>query len=116
LVIHPGFAGGLDPDLKLADLVRVKTIIHSSGDSISLDTPALSAGKIGKLITVDDIVDSPEAKQKLRQSSSAHVVDMESLYVARLCQENGIAYTPLRVISDGANETLPSYIANWISN
>lgn len=116
MVIHPGFAGGLDPNLNLGDLVRVQTIIHGQEEELSLDAPVLAIGEFGRLITVDDIVDSPAAKQKLHQSSGAHVVDMESHYVARLCQERNVPYIALRVVSDSAQDTLPSYIANWINS
>lgn len=114
LVIHAGFAGGLDPILRLGDVLRIGAVVNEAQDAINLEASHDGAPPM-RLLTVDQIADSPSAKQTLYAASRAHAVDMETYYVARLCREHQTRLASLRVISDPADVTLPMYISRWIN-
>jgi len=119
LVLTCGFAGGLNPDLKLCDVVF--EISRSRGDETQIkrerqpETPhvvsyekLVAAGaKPAKFFCADRIVITAAEKKKLRDETGADAVEMESEAVHAVCRERGIPCATVRVISDTANEDLP---------
>ena len=112
LLLHVGFAGGLDPALKPGDVLRIGRVISESGDRIELD------GTDGRavLLTADSVADSPAKKAELFRSHLASAVDMETYYVARLAQQAGVKMVALRAISDAAHTMLPAACVNWVTH
>jgi hypothetical protein len=103
LVLTCGFAGGLNPDLKIGDVVfeirQPPAAIHKS---------LLAAGaKPAKFFCADRIATTGAEKRALREQTSADVVEMESAAIHAVCGEMGIPCVTVRVISDTANEDLP---------
>lgn len=85
-VIGSGFAGALDPALAVGTLVTCG---------------------VARLVSVSAPLDTPEAKARLRATTGADAVDMETAAISAACTA---AHTPLlvlRVISDAADEALP---------
>src|ERR1035437_2868358 len=124
LVLTCGFAGGLNPDLKLGDVVfeigNRRDEFHESqtenetkdlnGDSwnSSLREKLLAAGaKPAKIFCADRIATTVAEKKKLRDETGADSVEMESAAIHAVCRERGIPCVTVRVISDPANEDLP---------
>jgi hypothetical protein len=121
LVLTCGFAGGLNPDLKLGDVVfDVEPFSsRSRGDETqikkNLETPhvvsyerLLAAGaKPAKIHCADRIATTVAEKKALRAETGADVVEMESAAIQAVCAERGIPCATVRVISDTANEDLP---------
>lgn len=111
-LISAGFAGGLDPHLKRNDLVLASEVINLEGRryAIDLGLPAGSEAQglhSGRLLTVDEIVRSAAEKADLRLKHNADLVDMETSSVAALCEERGVRFLSVRVISDEAGTDLP---------
>jgi adenosylhomocysteine nucleosidase len=101
LVLTCGFAGGLNPDLKLGD------IIFETSDE-TLRAKLLGAGaKPLKFFCADRIATTVAEKKKLRAETGADAVEMESAAIHAVCREHGIPCATVRVISDTANEDLP---------
>jgi adenosylhomocysteine nucleosidase len=101
LVLTCGFAGGLNPELKLGD------VIFETSDEI-LRTKLLSAGaKQLKIFCADRIATTVAEKKKLRAETGADAVEMESAAIHAVCRERGIPCATVRVISDTASEDLP---------
>ena len=101
LVLTCGFAGGLNPDLKLGD------IIFETSDE-TLRAKLLGAGaKQLKFFCADHIAITVAEKKKLRAETGADAVEMESAAIHAVCRERGIPCATVRVISDSANEDLP---------
>jgi adenosylhomocysteine nucleosidase len=118
LVLTCGFAGGLNPDLKLGDVVfelpLTPSLSPSDGERVSARTgeglvAKLLAGgaKPVKLFCADRIATTVAEKKALRDETGADAVEMESAAIHAVCHERGIPCTTVRVISDTANEALP---------
>jgi adenosylhomocysteine nucleosidase len=118
LVLTCGFAGGLNPDLKLGDVVfelpLTPSLSPSDGERVSARTgeglvAKLLAGgaKPAKLFCADRIATTVAEKKALRDETGADAVEMESAPIHAVCRERGIACVTMRVISDTANEDLP---------
>ena len=106
LVLTCGFAGGLNPDLKLGD------VLFESGkrkaESGNLEEQLLAAGaKPAKFFCADRIATTVAEKKALRAETGADAVDMESAAIHAVCAQRGIPCATVRVISDTANEDLP---------
>jgi adenosylhomocysteine nucleosidase len=101
LVLSVGFAGGLDPALKVGDIFYPSRVVDVC-DGSSVET---GAGR-GVLVSVAGIADV-EQKAKLAQSYGAQAVDMEAAAVARGAQARGIRFMAVKAISDESNFVMP---------
>jgi nucleoside phosphorylase len=120
-VLTCGFAGGLNPDLKLGEVVF--EILSSSSQrelaqtetgnqlepiDIGCHEKLIAAGaKPAKIFCADRIATTIAEKKKLRAETGADAVEMESAAIHAICRERAIPYATVRVISDTANEDLP---------
>lgn len=102
LVITGGFAGGLDPNLKIG------AVVFEADDSFPSSTALLSAGaRSVRFHCADHVVATAAAKSELWTSTQAHAVEMESSIIRSICREHGIPSATVRVVSDAADEDLP---------
>ena len=106
-LISAGFAGALDNDLKIGDLLLAENFstVHGSETRASLSGLPIH---IANLLTVPALIDSSEERNKLALTSSAVAVDMETEFIARACAACGIPLLSLRVISDTPRNLLPA--------
>lgn len=84
MLIFSGFAGALDPALRVGDVVRGREIV-----------------------TVDEVVASAKEKAELFARTGMRAVDMESEHLAAVARELEIPFCVARVISDDAHHDLP---------
>jgi adenosylhomocysteine nucleosidase len=123
LVISAGFGGGLSPKLKRHDIVLAEEIIDGRGGRIAVSLPdkmcerleKLGVKRVGRFLTFDQVVRSPEDKQRLFDKHQAGAMDMETFAVAEVCQRRGTAFLPVRVILDAAGDSLPSYVERLLN-
>ncbi len=97
-----GFAGALDPKLKVGDVVLPRWVVNS-GDASRVEMPAGG----GVLVTSAAVAD-PAQKAKLRESFSADAVDMEAAAVAAAAQVRDLPFAAVKVISDDFDFDFPS--------
>jgi len=114
-IISAGFGGALDPTLRRNDLILAREVVNLEGRRFALDLavpPEAGAQglKTGRLVTVDEIVRKASEKAELRSKTGADVVDMETSAIAALCEERGVKFLSVRVISDEADVDLPPEI------
>ena len=108
LVLTCGFAGGLNPDLKLGDVVFELSDSEIRNPQSAIRNSLLAAGaKPAKFFCANRIAVTVAEKKKLRDETSADAVEMESEAIHAVCRERGIPCATVRVISDTANEDLP---------
>jgi adenosylhomocysteine nucleosidase len=102
VIYSAGFAGALDPALKVGDIVQPQRVVNAGdGSSVTLD------GGEGVLVTFASVADAKQ-KAKLRNSFSAQAVDMEAAAVARAAEARDIGFAVVKVISDEADFIFPS--------
>jgi hypothetical protein len=121
LVLTCGFAGGLNPDLKLGDVVfetanaplapslsppGEERVSARTGEGLFSKLSAAGA-KPAKFFCADRIATTVAEKKKLRAETGADAAEMESEAIHAICRERGIPCATVRVISDTANEDLP---------
>lgn len=94
VIYSAGFAGALDPELKVADIIHPRRVVNA-GDGSSV---TLERGE-GVLVSFGSVA-SPEQKAKLRDSFAAQAVDMEAAAVARAAEVRGVGFGVVKVISD----------------
>jgi hypothetical protein len=92
-VILAGLAGGLNPDLRVGDVLAQGEV--------------LAGARRGVVFTADEIADTSEKKRELREKTGADCVDLETGPVAEVCQLNDIPFVSVRAISDTSAEDLP---------
>jgi adenosylhomocysteine nucleosidase len=121
LVLTCGFAGGLNPDLKLGEVVFEIFSRSSRGDEAQIkirnqsespyvgcyDKLVAAGAKPTKFYCADRIATTDAEKKKLRAETGADAVEMESEAIHAVCRERGIPCATVRVISDTAGEDLP---------
>lgn len=108
LVVSAGFAGALDPSLRVGDVVRASRVIDEQGG-----TETVADGDGRTLLSLDRVA-SVEEKRRLHAATAAHAVDMESLALARRARELGVRFAAIRAISDPADFALPPESERWV--
>lgn len=106
LVLTCGFAGGLNPDLKLGDVI-FEPAGPAANDSKLIAALTSAGAKPAKLFCADRIATTAMEKWQLHLDTGADAVEMESAAIYAVCAENNIPCVTVRVISDTAHEDLP---------
>jgi adenosylhomocysteine nucleosidase len=105
-VLTCGFAGGLNPDLKLGEVVFELAAPVANNQKLAEDLTVAGA-KPAKFFCAERIAITIAEKKKLRAETGADVVEMESAAIHEICRAKKIPCATVRVISDTANEDLP---------
>jgi adenosylhomocysteine nucleosidase len=106
LVLTCGFAGGLNPDLKIGDVV-FECGMRNAECGIGEERLLAAGAKSAKFFCADRIATTVAEKHALRAETGADVVEMESAAIHAVCAEKNIPCVTVRVISDTADEALP---------
>ena len=106
LLISTGFAGALNDQLQVGDLLLAKNF-----STIELNKKRSSFSRLpiheADLLTVAALIDSSDERPEIARTSGAAAVDMETEFIARACAEHGIPLLSLRVITDTPRRTVP---------
>src|SRR5690242_396093 len=104
-LISAGFAGSLNHQLQVNDLVAARNfstadLKHASLSNVSIYT--------GNMLTVSALIDSSEERERMGREWGAAAVDMETEFIARACADRGIPLLALRVITDTPSQPFPA--------
>jgi adenosylhomocysteine nucleosidase len=100
-LLSVGFAGALESQVRVGDLVVPRTVIDA-GDGSRTET---NMGKT-TLVSFGAIADA-EQKAKLAKAYAAQAVDMEAAGVARSASMHGIRFMAVKAVSDELDAVLP---------
>ncbi len=102
IICSAGFAGALDANLKVGDVIRPRTVINAADGSKA----SVEDGE-GILVSFASVA-SPDQKKKLRESYAAQAVDMEAAAVARSAEARGKQFIAVKAISDEIDFEFPA--------
>jgi adenosylhomocysteine nucleosidase len=113
-VISAGFAGALDESLRRGHILMADEVANAGGERLSigmkLDPTASKGLHVGRLLTVNDLVRTPDERRRLAAEHGAIACDMETFAVAQTCAEKGVKLLSVRIISDAIDDELPPEI------
>jgi adenosylhomocysteine nucleosidase len=133
LLVSCGWAGALDPGLRLSDLVIVKDVFgpaDKNGPDAAFKRrgetdPVLRKGlcdrfeKKGQpfstaaVVTVDRPATTGEERSALRALTGAAIVDMETSALMRCAEKQGVPFLGLRAVSDTTGMTLDGRLLRY---
>jgi adenosylhomocysteine nucleosidase len=102
LVLTCGYAGALNPELALGQIVF-------DADAAFPDASGLEklGGRAVRFVHSEKIVVTAVDKARLRAETGADAVEMESAIIRAACRDQGIPSATVRVISDTASQDMP---------
>ena len=107
LLISTGFAGALNDELQVGDLLLAKNF-----STIELNEKRSSFSRVpihmADLLTAPTLIDSSDERTEIARTSGAAAVDMETEFIARACAAHAIPMLSLRVITDTPREPFPA--------
>lgn len=113
-LISSGFAGGLDPRLKVGDVVFAGNF---SDPALLEKMRGLPWGKartfFGTLTTQPLAAETAAQKGELFRATGALAIDMETAGIRALCEKAAIPMLSVRAISDTASQRLPVPFPVW---
>jgi len=107
LLISSGFAGALNDELQVGDLLLAKNFSTIELNA-TRSSPSTLPIHMADLLTVPTLIDSSDERSKLARTSGAVAVDMETEFIARACAANAIPLLSLRVITDTPRKLFPA--------
>lgn len=110
LVVSAGVCGALAPHLGEGDLV-VPEVVLSPGGRRHVVPAAAGLAATGTLLTVADVVETPEEKARLWRQTAALAVDMESSLIIEWAATVGVPAAVVRGIADTAARGVSSMFA-----
>ena len=108
-LISSGFAGGLDPALKVGDVM----IAGNFTNDTLLPKAAVPQVTKGTMTTQPEVAEQVADKTALFSRTGANAVDMETAIIYEQCSQRGIPMVSLRGISDSAGGELPVSFSIW---
>ena len=118
-IISLGFAGGLAPELRIGDVVVCSTLQCAPGKEqeeeklkpLAPDANLLSLSSqvcgdlatrfcLGSGVTVLELDSNRQKMRQLSENFNAHIVDMESYWIARIASERQVPFIAIRCVSD----------------
>jgi len=122
LVVSAGLCAGLDPALKVGDLVLPDSVVDGEGRRLPVtglaERRVMASGLEGRitgvLATARAAVATPAAKASLRDVTGAVAVDMESARILEFAAAHGCVSVVVRAVSDGARESLPAELIGLV--
>jgi adenosylhomocysteine nucleosidase len=107
LLISAGFAGALNDELQVGDLLLAKNFSTTDLNERSLSFSSLPI-HMADLLTVSALIDSSDERNRIARASGGAAVDMETEFIARACAEHAVPLLSLRVITDSPRKPFPA--------
>lgn len=113
LVLNVGFAGALNQNLPLGQVVWVMEVVNGqTNEKVKIDSSVHnlltefadkeSLPKV-RLLTSKNPITNSSLRDELRQKTGADIVDMEGFNIFEMAEQNGLPIASFKVISDNAD-------------
>lgn len=120
-VISAGFAGGLVPHVERNHIAVPDCVVRADNEGPELALPAEAAGitgrpavHVGRLLTADRVVRSPDEKAALGKTHGAIAVDMETYAVVEVCRRRDVRVLAVRAVTDAVDDELPHEVQHLV--
>jgi adenosylhomocysteine nucleosidase len=120
-IVATGFAGALVPAVQCGDILMADSIVDCHHQPLEVGfriapqvveaTPSL---RVGRLLTVDQLVRRRDEKEKLAAEFGAVACDMETMAIAQVCRRRQVRFLSVRIISDGLDGRLPPEVEHML--
>lgn len=97
-----GFAGALDPALKVSDVLQPGVVVNAADGSRT----SIANGQ-GVLVSFASVA-TPQQKARLREAYGAQLVDMEAAAVAHAAEARGVRFSAVKAVSDEFDFVFPA--------
>lgn len=121
-VVSAGFAAALSADLRRGHVLMADEVVDAQGHRLQIGVhvdPAMLAAHrhlhVGRLLTAETLLPTPEQKTAAGQLHAALAYDMETMAVAEVCRDLKTRCLSIRVISDTRDDRLPPELQRMIS-
>jgi len=104
IIVSAGFSGALQPGLAVGTIVIGENF---SDPQIVRALRIFPDYRIGRIMTVPEILESSDAKTSAGAMSGALAGDLESEHLYQICRDAAIPMLSVRTISDTAEQDLP---------
>jgi len=113
-IVSAGFAGALADDLRRGHILMADQLMDLRDNKFSvgfrMDREAIEASRalhVGRLLSVDGLIRTPDEKRKLAERYGSVACDMETMAVATACRREKVRFLSVRVITDTVDDRLP---------
>ncbi len=121
-IVSAGFAGGLKPDISRNDIVMASGVVDPTSRELQIDLSVDPAElekhpgvHVGRVLTVNRPIRTPEEKTALGEQYDALAVDMETFAVAEVCRKRQVRCLGARIVYDSVDERLPRDIETLLA-
>jgi len=116
-IVAAGFAGALVDTVQPFDFLLPDRILDTTGRSLQVGlTLDLNASEpkglhVGSLLSVPELVRTPQQRRELASHYGALAADLESFSVAEVCRHYQVPMWVVKIITDGVDDHLPPEVA-----
>lgn len=121
-VVSAGFAGALQSQLGRGHFLMPDLVLDEVGQELSIgfkiDPRVVAATRglhVGRLLTVDRLVQAPAERMRLAEEHRALAFDTETGAVAEACRRQKTRFLAIRIISDEVDDELPAELTNLLN-
>ncbi len=107
-VIASGFAGAINQQLQIGDLILAENFSDPSLLGLAREILRDRKATPIKLFTSSSIIDSISQRNEIARGSGAAAVDMETGAILAICKAHGMPLLSLRAITDTLNDPFPA--------
>ncbi|TWT39132.1 phosphorylase family protein [Blastopirellula retiformator] len=120
-IVSSGFVGGLAEPVKKGHVVMASSVVRAEREELAIplsmspeQAHAQPGLHVGRLLTVDKIVRTPQQKRQLGEANGAIAVDMETYATADACAAGKTRFLSVRVITDAVDDELPKNLERLV--
>jgi adenosylhomocysteine nucleosidase len=116
-IVSAGFAGALTEGIGRGHVLMADDLVDPQDNHLSvgfkIDSGVVEATRglhLGRLLTIDRLISTPDQRRELGGRYSAVACDMETMSVAEVCRRRQVRFLSVRVITDAVDDRLPPEI------